>query len=72
LTADFAIASRSSKTSVHAVRTFIKKWWWVILAVLVVIGIWRVRLDVEVLDLLPPDQPTVQGLKIYTLPMPGN
>ena len=29
------------------------------------IGLWRLRFNVELLDLLPPDQPTVQGLKLY-------
>jgi predicted RND superfamily exporter protein/lauroyl/myristoyl acyltransferase len=43
----------------------LKRWWWLILAVLAVIGTWRVRIDVEMLNLLPPDQPAVQGLKLY-------
>jgi len=28
-------------------------------------GLWRLRFDVDILDLLPPDEPTVQGLKLY-------
>ena len=28
-------------------------------------GLSRLRVDTEVLDLLPPDQPAVQGLKLY-------
>src|SRR5437899_9273357 len=38
---------------------------WLLLPVLVIIGIVRLRFDVEVLNLLPPDVPAVQGLKIY-------
>jgi len=35
------------------------------LALLVCLGQWRLRFDVDVLNLLPPDQPSVQGLKLY-------
>ncbi len=35
------------------------------LAVAVCLGVWRLRFDVDILDLLPPDEPTVQGLKLY-------
>ena len=28
-------------------------------------ALWRLRFDVDILDLLPPDEPTVQGLKLY-------
>lgn len=38
---------------------------WLILPVLIIAGLLRLRLDVEVLNLLPPDVPAVQGLKIY-------
>ena len=31
----------------------------------VALGLMRLRFDVDVLDLLPPDEPTVQGLKLY-------
>ena len=31
----------------------------------VALGLARLRFDVDVLDLLPPDEPTVQGLKLY-------
>jgi uncharacterized protein len=47
------------------VRSLFKRWWWLILVVLAAIGWWRVRIDVEMLNLLPPDQPAVQGLKLY-------
>jgi predicted RND superfamily exporter protein/lauroyl/myristoyl acyltransferase len=47
------------------VSSLLKRWWWVLLAVLVMIGLWRLRFDLEVLNLLPPDQPAVQGLKLY-------
>ena len=39
--------------------------WWILLALAVAAGLWRLRFDVDVLDLLPPDEPTVQGLKLY-------
>ncbi len=46
-------------------RAFLKRWWWVILLVAVALGFWRLRFSADVLDLLPPDEPTVQGLKLY-------
>ena len=48
-----------------AVSSFLKRWWWALLAVAVGLGLWRLRFDVDILDLLPPDEPTVQGLKLY-------
>ena len=45
--------------------SFLKRWWWALLAVTVCIGLWRLRFDVDILDLLPPDEPAVQGLKLY-------
>jgi predicted RND superfamily exporter protein len=36
-----------------------------ILILAVGLGFWRLRFDVDVLDLLPSDEPTVQGLKLY-------
>jgi predicted RND superfamily exporter protein len=47
------------------VTSFLKRWWWALLAVAVCIGVWRLRFDVDILNLLPPDEPTVQGLKLY-------
>ena len=44
---------------------FLKRWWWALLLVAVALGLARLRFDVDVLDLLPPDEPTVQGLKLY-------
>ena len=45
---------------------FLKRWWWaLLLAVAVCLGFWRLRFDVDILNLLPPDEPTVQGLKLY-------
>ena len=45
--------------------SFLKRWWWVLLVVAVCLGLARLRFDVDILDLLPPDEPTVQGLKLY-------
>ena len=45
--------------------SFLKRWWWVLLSVAVCLGLWRLRFDVDILNLLPPDEPTVQGLKLY-------
>jgi uncharacterized protein len=47
------------------VNKLLKKWWWLPLAVLVLLGLGRLRFDVDVLNLLPPDLPSVQGLKLY-------
>jgi predicted RND superfamily exporter protein/lauroyl/myristoyl acyltransferase len=47
------------------VTSFLKRWWWALLIVAVGIGVWRLRFDVDILNLLPPDEPTVQGLKLY-------
>jgi predicted RND superfamily exporter protein len=47
------------------VSSFLKRWWWVWLALAAGLGLWRLRFDVDVLDLLPSDEPTVQGLKLY-------
>jgi len=47
------------------VSSFLKRWWWALLVVAVSLGLWRLRFDVDILDLLPPDEPTVQGLKLY-------
>ena len=46
-------------------RSLLRRWWWLLLAVPAAIGLWHVRIDVEMLNLLPPDQPAVQGLKLY-------
>ena len=45
--------------------SFLKRWWWALLLVAVAAGLLRLRFDVDVLNLLPPDEPTVQGLKLY-------
>jgi hypothetical protein len=47
------------------VRALLKRWWWVILLVSVAIGFWRLRFDADVLNLLPSEEPSVQGLKLY-------
>jgi predicted RND superfamily exporter protein len=41
------------------------RWVWLILLVPVVLGLARLRFDVEVFDLLPHDLEVVQGLKLY-------
>ena len=45
--------------------SFLKRWWWVLLLVAIGLGACRLRFDVDILNLLPPDEPTVQGLKLY-------
>ena len=45
--------------------SFLKRWWWVWLVLAVGAGFARLRFDVDILGLLPPDEPTVQGLKLY-------
>jgi predicted RND superfamily exporter protein/lauroyl/myristoyl acyltransferase len=45
--------------------SFLKRWWWVILLVAIGLGFCRLRFDVDVLNLLPPEEPSVQGLKLY-------
>lgn len=41
------------------------RWLWLILLVPVAIGLVRLRFDVEIFDLLPPNLAAVQGLKLY-------
>src|SRR3954451_22431475 len=41
-----------------------RHWWWLLLIPLLV-GVLRLRFDVEVLNLLPEKEPVVQGLKLY-------
>jgi len=45
--------------------SFLKRWWWALLILAVCLGLWRLRFDVDILNLLTPDEPTVQGLKLY-------
>jgi len=47
------------------VSLFLKRWWWFLLLVAVGLGLARLRFDVDILDLLPPEEPSVQGLKLY-------
>ncbi|MGA2656861.1 MAG: MMPL family transporter [Verrucomicrobiota bacterium] len=44
---------------------WLKRWWWALLILAVCLGLCRLRFDVDILNLLPPDEPTVQGLKLY-------
>jgi hypothetical protein len=44
-----------------AVSSFLKRWWWALLLVAVGLGLARLRFDVDVLDLLPPDEPPCRG-----------
>ena len=46
-------------------KLFFKYGWWILLFVAVALGLARLRFDVDILDLLPPDEPSVQGLKLY-------
>lgn len=56
---------RANKGRVRAAMTVLRRWWWLLLLIPVVIGATRLRLDVEVLNLLPQNLPAVQGLKLY-------
>ena len=42
-----------------------RHWLWLLLLLPVALGLARLRLDVEVLNLLPADLPVVRGLKLY-------
>jgi predicted RND superfamily exporter protein/predicted LPLAT superfamily acyltransferase len=42
-----------------------RRWLWLLLLIPIIIGFARLHFDVEVLDLLPPQLATVQGLKLY-------
>jgi predicted RND superfamily exporter protein len=42
-----------------------RHWLWLLLAAPIVLGLWRLRFDVEVLNLLPDRSPVVQGIKLY-------
>ena len=44
---------------------FSRQWLWLLLLPPVALGVWRLRFDVEVLNLLPSESPVVQGLKLY-------
>src|ERR1044071_635449 len=39
--------------------------WWLLLLVPLALRVARLRFNVEVLDLLPPNVPAVQGVKLY-------
>jgi predicted RND superfamily exporter protein/lauroyl/myristoyl acyltransferase len=53
------------KAAYHPSLTHPGRWLWLLLAVPVVLGLVRLRFDVEIFDLLPGDLPPVQGLKLY-------
>src|SRR4051812_43495034 len=40
-------------------------WLWLLLLIPIGFGLMRLRLDVQVMDLLPGKEPVVEGLKIY-------
>ncbi|HEY5913142.1 MAG TPA: MMPL family transporter, partial [Verrucomicrobiae bacterium] len=42
-----------------------KRGWWLPLVALLIFGLWRVRLDVEIFNLLPDNLPVVHGLRLY-------
>lgn len=46
-------------------KSTLRRWWWLALLVPVLVGLARLRFDVEVLNLLPQGLPSVQGLKIF-------
>src|SRR6516165_2061546 len=41
------------------------RWLWFLFLIPVVLGLSRLRFDVEIFDLLPGDLPAVKGLKLY-------
>ena len=43
----------------------VRKLWWLILLAPLLLGLARLHFDADILDLLPGDQPAVQGLKLY-------
>jgi predicted exporter/lauroyl/myristoyl acyltransferase len=43
----------------------LKRFWWLLLAIPVVIGLVRLKLDVDVLNLLPTNQAGVRGIRLY-------
>src|SRR5260370_7832496 len=65
---EHALGRNSGRVS-RAVTLFVKRWWWALLVLAVGLGVCRLRFDVDVLNLLPPDEPTVQGLKLYEKPL---
>jgi len=42
-----------------------RQWLWLLLLMPIAVGVWRLRFDTEILDLLPTNQPVVEGLKLY-------
>jgi len=46
------------------VNVHFQRWVWALLLLPLLWGLWRLRFDVEVLDLLPDDVPVVRGLKL--------
>ncbi len=42
-----------------------RRWLWLLFLLPIALGLWRLRFDVEVLNLLPTELPVVQGLKLY-------
>ena len=44
---------------------FSRRWLWLLLLVPIILGLTRLRFDVEILNLLPEDSGIVQGLKLY-------
>ncbi len=42
-----------------------RHWLWLLLVIPMAFGLWRLRLDVEVLNLLPDQFPVVRGIKLY-------
>jgi predicted RND superfamily exporter protein len=44
---------------------FSRQWPWLLLLLPIALGLWRLRFDVEVLNLLPADSSVVHGLRLY-------
>jgi len=46
-------------------KAFLVRRWWLLLLIPMVVGLFRLRLDMEVLNLLPGELPVVAGLQLY-------
>jgi len=47
------------------VSVVLRRGWWLALVAMMALGLWRIRFDTEVMNLLPAGLPVVEGLKLY-------